>query len=133
MTALEPERRPRAAAVADGFANRDATADRTSVMPVPVVASEPAPLAGSPVRNRRGPLIAALAALVIALSLILFFIGSNERSGKPPATADTSTTVAAVTPPSTVTTPPSTAPRTQPTRPEPPRGKGKHGDNQGDG
>jgi serine/threonine protein kinase len=133
MTALEPRRRPRAAAVADAFANRTANGEHTAVMPIP---APPPSVSRAPVpANRRGRLLAALAAVVIALALILYLVGSNARTGEPPATSDTSTTVptTASVPAAPATTPSTASPATQPQRHEG-KGKGKDaGDNEGSG
>jgi len=117
MTALDPSRRPRAAAVADAFSNRDAlaatSADHTAVMPVHAVP------------RRRWRLLAALAAIVLALAVILFLVGGNASTDTTPPAAN-STTVPTTVP---TTAAPVTAPSTAPTATQPPphQGKGKGG------
>jgi serine/threonine protein kinase len=153
MTSLDPAQRPRAATVADAFANRRDVSEHTAVLPViseptaavaamPAAAAIPAAaspagasVASSPARasvfNGRGRLLAALAAVVIAFAVLLFTLGGTG-SGSSPAGDTSSTSTSAV--PTTVapvstsaTVPPVTAPT-----PKPGKGK-KGGDNKGDG
>jgi serine/threonine protein kinase len=132
MTAIDPARRPQAAAVEDAFANPSVTSEHTAVMPVPppfpvMTAAQAFP--DSVTRRRRALLaaFAALAAVVAAVALLMFLLAGN-RSDEPTAPAGTSTTVATAT-----TVPQTTLPSvtTRPTIP-PQRGKGKHGGDQGD-
>ncbi len=129
MTAIDPARRPHAKAVENVFADRSATSEHTAVMPVPSLASRP-PTA----LKKRGPLLAAVAAVLVALALILTVVGGKTSGG--PAPAPTSTTTATSVPSTTaaVTPPPTTVPPATP----PQRGddKGKNGrgdDNNGNG
>jgi eukaryotic-like serine/threonine-protein kinase len=126
MTAIDPSRRPRAAAVEDAFANPSATGEHTAIMPVSP------PLSTAPARTpsgRRRPLLLALVGVVAALALVAVMLAGN-RSGEPtgPAGPSTTTTTTATTVPQTspsaVTTPPATAPKAGPS---PAHGKGKHG------
>ena len=131
MTAIEPARRPRAAAVADAFAHRHVTGDQTDSLAGahrrhrghgPAAPGAGAGRSADEGVRPRGRLLVALAAVVVAMALLLFLVGGN-KSTAPPATADTSTTVTTAPPTSAaaVTTPP----RTAPPKPEPPKGKGK--------
>jgi len=115
MTALEPSRRPSAAAVFEAFANRDATAAMPALL------------------HRRGRLWAALAAVVIALVLTLFMVRGDAGTDSPaPSPVATSPTVPTTVP---TTSAPVTAPSASPPATQPPRhegkGKGGGGDKQG--
>ena len=137
MTAIDPRRRPRATEVEDAFANRSATGEHTAVMPAPQMASYP------PVPKKRGPVLAALAAVLVALGLLLTLVGARTSGGPGPAAPSTTTATTGSTGTTTTTVPPTTAavttpPNTVPPTPAPRRGPARDnhrrgGNNDGNG
>jgi serine/threonine protein kinase len=134
MTALDPESRPTASAVADSL-----TADATAVLPVasdvtaaiPVTAPVASMAPAAPAAHRRRPLVPVLVAAGIVLMFVIGWLTSGGRI-EAPATAVTPTTGA----PAPTTAPSTTAPivaQTVPATKPPTRGKKSQNDNGNNG